>query len=483
MALAFFNTLSRRKEEFVPLKEGQVGIYTCGPTVYDYAHIGNYRAYIFEDLLRRYLKYKGFQVTQVMNITDVDDKSIAGARRTGLSLEEYTGQYKKAFFEDLDALRIQRAEHYPEATKHIDEMVALVQKLQERGVVYEAEGSLYYRISSFQEYGKLSHMKLNELKCGHRISADEYEKEQVSDFALWKGWEEEDGDVFWETPLGKGRPGWHIECSAMSMKYLGQTFDIHTGGVDNIFPHHENEIAQSEAATSKPFVRYWLHNEHLIVEGQKMSKSLGNQYTLRDLLKKGHDLVAIRYLLMSTHYRQQLNFTFNGLEGATNALRRIQDFLNNISLASSEKDNPKLDGILGEGRQGFEGHMDDDLNISGALGSLFTMIGRANKLMAEEGLSPADAQKLKELMARFDQVLEVMEPSVLKGQAKLEEIEKLVRQRQEARAQKNWAEADRCRDELSQDYGVILEDRAEGTAVLDKESGRMLIEMVRPDKI
>jgi cysteinyl-tRNA synthetase len=479
MAVAFFNTLSRRKEEFVPLKEGQVRMYTCGPTVYDYAHIGNYRAYIFEDLLRRYLKYRGFQVTQVMNITDVDDKSIAGVRRTGLSLEEYTSKYKKAFFEDLDALRIQRAEHYPEATKHIDEMVALVQRLQERGVVYEAEGSLYYRISSFPEYGKLSHMRLDELKSGHRISADEYEKEQVSDFALWKGWEEQDGDVFWETPLGKGRPGWHIECSAMSMKYLGETFDIHTGGVDNIFPHHENEIAQSEAATGKPFVRYWLHNEHLIVEGQKMSKSLGNQYTLRDLLKKGHDLVAIRYLLMSTHYRQQLNFTFNGLEGSANALRRIQDFLNNVSLASSEKDHPELDDILEEGRQGFERHMDDDLNISGALGSLFTMIGRVNKLMPEEGLSPADAQRIKGLMARFGEVLGVMEPSAPKGGAQLEQIEKLVRQRQRARAQKDWAKADRCRDKLLQDHGIILEDRAEGTAVLDKESGKMLMDVVK----
>jgi cysteinyl-tRNA synthetase len=482
MALALYNTLTRRKEEFVPIKQGQVRIYTCGPTVYDYAHIGNYRAYVFEDLLRRYLKYRGFEVIQVMNITDVDDKSIAGVRETGQSLEEYTAKYKQAFFEGLDTLRIERAEHYPEATKHVEEMVALIQKLQEKGVVYEAEGNLYYRISSFPEYGKLSHMKLDELKGGARVKADEYEKEQVSDFALWKAWEESDGEVFWETPLGKGRPGWHIECSAMSMKYLGETFDIHTGGVDNMFPHHENEIAQSEAVTGKPFVRYWLHNAHLIVEGQKMSKSLGNQYTLRDLLEKGHDPVAIRYLLMSTHYRQQLNFTFNGLEGAANALRRIQDLVNNLALAAAEKDNQKLKAILEQARSEFESHMDDDLNISGALGSLFSMIGRVNKLMAGEGLSTADAQKVKALMARFDEILGIMEPSGERDSAKLVEIEKLVRQRQRARAERNWTEADRYRDVLSKEHGVILEVPSEGTAVLDEESGKMLMDVVKPEQ-
>ena len=410
MALVLFNTMTRRKEEFVPLQEGQVRMYTCGPTIYDYAHIGNDRAYVFEDLLRRYLKYNGYQVTQVMNITDVDDKSIAGARRTGKSLDEYTAPYKQAFFDDLDILRVERAEHYPEATRHIEEMVALIQKLQEKGIVYQAEGNLYYRISEFPEYGKLSHMKLEDLKAGARVNADEYEKEQVSDFALWKAWEEKDGQVYWETPLGKGRPGWHIECSAMSMKYLGESFDIHTGGVDNMFPHHENEIAQSEAATGKPFARYWLHNEHLIIAGKKMSKSLGNYYTLKELLDKGHDPIAIRYLLMSTHYRQQLNFTIKGIEGASNALRRIQDFLNNLSLASGKADHPRLDGILEDARKGFEGFLDDDLNISGALGSIFTMIGEVNKLMAGDELSATDAGKVKALMARFDRVLAVMAP-------------------------------------------------------------------------
>ena len=478
MALMLYNTMTRRKEEFEPLEQGKVGMYTCGPTVYDYAHIGNYRAYIFEDILRRYLTYKGYQVTQVMNITDVDDKSIAGVRETGQSLEEYTAQYKKAFFEGLDALRIERAEQYPEATRHIDEMVALIQRLQEKDLVYEADGNLYYRISGFREYGKLSHMRLDELRCGIRIKADEYEKEQASDFALWKAWVESDGDVYWQTPLGKGRPGWHIECSAMSMKYLGETFDIHTGGVDNIFPHHENEIAQSEAATGKPFVRYWLHNEHLIIEGKKMSKSLGNFYTLEQLLRQGHDPVAIRYLLMSTHYRQQLNFTMNGLEGAVNALKRIRDFLNNVSLASAAEDHPKLDEILSQAEGEFEAYMDDDLNISGALGSVFTLIGRINKIMAEEGISSSDAGKVRETMSRFDRVLDIVEPPGTESIDRLEEIEELVRRRQRARAEKNWSEADGCRDRLLEEFGIVLEDRAEGTAVVDQATGKMVMDVV-----
>ena len=478
VALMLFNTMTRRKEEFEPLEKGQVGMYTCGPTVYDYAHIGNYRAYVFEDLLRRYLKYKGYQVTQVMNITDVDDKSIAGVRKTGQSLEEYTAPYKKAFFDGLDALRIERAEHYPEATKHIDEMVALIQRLQEKGLVYEAEGHLYYRISGFREYGKLSHMRLDELRCGVRVKADEYEKEQASDFALWKAWEESDGDVYWETPLGKGRPGWHIECSAMSMKYLGETFDIHTGGVDNMFPHHENEIAQSEAATGKPFVRYWLHNEHLIIEGKKMSKSLGNYFTLDDLLTQGHDPVAIRYLLMSTHYRQQLNFTMNGLEGAVNALKRIREFLNNVSLASADEDHPKLDEILSQAESEFETYMDDDLNISGALGCVFTLIGRINKIMAEGGLSRADAEKVRMTMSRLDQVLDIVEPPRLESTERLAEIEELVRRRQRARREKDWSEADSCRNRLLEEFGIVLEDRAEGTAVVDQATGKMVMDVV-----
>ncbi|RMF88331.1 MAG: cysteine--tRNA ligase, partial [Nitrospinota bacterium] len=316
--LKFYNSLTRRKEEFHPIEPGRVRMYTCGPTVYDYAHIGNFRAYIFEDILRRYLKYKGYQVTQVMNITDVDDKTIRESRRRGMSLKEFTSFYVQAFFEDLETLNIERAEYYPAATEHIDQMVALIKRLIENGHTYEVDGSIYFRISTFPAYGRLAGLDAVQLQGGAsgRVDADEYGKEDVRDFVLWKAWREEDGDVFWETELGKGRPGWHIECSAMSMHYLGEHFDIHTGGIDNLFPHHENEIAQSEAATKKPFVNYWLHCQHLLVNNAKMSKSLGNFYTLRDLLERGYKPKAIRYALLSTHYRQQHNFTFEGLAAA-----------------------------------------------------------------------------------------------------------------------------------------------------------------------
>src|SRR4030066_1169153 len=325
MSLVFFNTLTRKKEEFVPLETGKVRVYTCGPTVYDYPHIGNYRTFLFEELLRRYLKYKGFQVTQVMNLTDIDDKIIIGSQKKGISLDEYTAPYKKIFFEDLNTLNAEASEFYPEATKHIKEMVKIIKKLLGKKHAYEIEGSIYFKISTFPEYGKLSKMNLEELKVGTRVKADEYEKEQVSDFALWKAWDEKDGDIFWETEIGKGRPGWHIECSAMSMKYLGPHFDIHTGGVDNIFPHHENEIAQSQPATEQKFVNYWLHSAHLLVEGRRMAKSFGNFYTLRDLLKQGWNPSVVRYLLIGTHYRQQLNFTLEGLEASKNGLQRLYD--------------------------------------------------------------------------------------------------------------------------------------------------------------
>jgi cysteinyl-tRNA synthetase len=310
----FFNTLTRQKESFTPIEEGKAKIYTCGPTVYDFAHIGNFRAFLFDDLLKRWLEYRGFEVVHVMNITDVDDKTIKGSRKRNVPLREYTDYYMKAFFEDIDTLKIERANYYPRATEHIPEMVALIKRLMERGYAYKGEdGSIYYAISKFKEYGKLSRIKVDDLKAGARVKVDEYGKEEAQDFALWKAWTQEDGEVFWDTEIGKGRPGWHIECSAMSMKYLGETFDIHCGGVDNMFPHHENEIAQSEAATGKKFVNYWLHNEHLLVEGKRMGKRFGNYYTLRDLLKMGYDPKAIRYLLILTHYRQQFNFTFEGL--------------------------------------------------------------------------------------------------------------------------------------------------------------------------
>src|SRR4030042_1328594 len=318
--LNLFNTLSRRKESFVPVEECRVGLYTCGPTVYNYAHIGNFRAFLCEDLLKRWLEHCGFKVTHVMNITDVDDKTIKGSQKQGIPLQQYTAHYTEAFFDDIKALNIELADFYPRATEQIPEMTALIKKLLEKGYAYRGEdGSVYFAINKFPDYGKLSHINIRELKVGARVRQDEYAKEEAQDFALWKAWSVEDGDVFWETEIGKGRPGWHVECSAMSMRYLGETFDVHCGGVDNIFPHHENEIAQSESATGKPFANYWLHNEHLLVEGKRMAKRFGNYYTLRDLLGKGYAPDAIRFLLLSTHYRQQFNFTFEGLEAANSA--------------------------------------------------------------------------------------------------------------------------------------------------------------------
>ncbi|HLE61127.1 MAG TPA: cysteine--tRNA ligase, partial [Thermoanaerobaculaceae bacterium] len=327
--IRFLNTLSRRLETLEPLEMGHVRIYTCGPTVYNFPHIGNYRTFLFEDVLCRTLKTFGYRVTQVMNLTDIDDKTINGAAAEGISLREFTDRYVAAFFEDIDTLGVERAEHYPRATEWIPQMVELVQRLTERGHTYVQDGSTYFRIASFPGYGKLSGIDVAQVRAGARVDADEYEKEDVRDFVLWKAPKE--GEPFWDTPLGPGRPGWHLECSAMSMGLLGESFDIHAGGVDNIFPHHENEVAQSEGATGKPFVHTWLHAEHLFVEGQKMAKSLGNFYTLRDLLEKGHDPLAIRYLLISVPYRQKLNFTFDGLHAAAAGIERVGNTLRRLA--------------------------------------------------------------------------------------------------------------------------------------------------------
>jgi cysteinyl-tRNA synthetase len=460
MGLVFHNTLTKKTEEFVPIEPGKVRMYTCGPTVYDYPHIGNYRTFIFEDVLHRYLNYKGFQVTQVMNLTDVDDRTIARAQEEKVSLDASTQRYKKAFFEDLEALRIQRAEVYPEATQHVPEMVEIIKKLLAKEHAYKSDGSIYFKISTFPEYGRLSNMNLAGLKAGARVAADDYEKEQVSDFALWKAWDEKDGEVFWETEIGKGRPGWHIECSAMSMKYLGQHFDIHTGGVDNIFPHHENEIAQSQAATGERFVNYWLHSAHLLVEGMKMAKRLGNFYTLRDLLEKRWNPVVIRYLLISTHYRQQLNFTFEGLEASKNALQRLYDFmddLKDVQLVSGK--NPEVGRIIEKARQGFEESLDDDLNISGALAAVFDLVRDINRLVRENRVSKEDAASVLEFMCRIDAVLGVLK----KPEATLEDkAEELIKKRDQARAEKNWQMADQIRKELLE-MGINLEDTASGT--------------------
>jgi cysteinyl-tRNA synthetase len=449
--------MTRMLEEFVPLTGGEALLYTCGPTVYDYAHIGNFRTYLWEDLLRRHLEFRGFKVRQVMNITDIDDKTIANAMKAGVSLEAYTGKYTEAFFEDLDTLYIQRAECYPRATEHIPEMVDLIRRLRERGRLYESKGSIYFKIDTFPGYGRLSRIDPSGAAGQARIDSDEYEKDNPRDFAVWKS--RRGDEPFWDTELGKGRPGWHLECSAMSMKYLGETFDIHTGGVDNIFPHHENEIAQSEGATGKPFVRYWLHACHLIVEGEKMSKSRGNFYTLRDLREKGYEPRPIRYLLISAHYRKQLNFTFDGLAQAAAALCRLDDLVYRLDNETApEGAHEPLIAAAAAARQGMLEGLDNDLNTATALGHLFDLVREANTAL-DAGLARSrDIVAVRQVLSVFETIFGVP----LGRQAGLDdEIEALITRRAEARAGRDFAESDRIRDEL-QRRGIVLEDTPQG---------------------
>jgi len=460
MSLKLYNTLTRKKEEFKEINKGQVRIYSCGPTVYNFAHIGNFRANIFADLIRRYIKYKGYKLKHVMNITDIDDKTIRDSKKEGVTLKEFTEKYTKYFFDDLETLNIEKVEIYPRATEHIKEMVELVKKLLEKGYAYKADDAIYYDIKKFKDYGKLSHLKISELKAGARVAQDEYDKENVHDFALWKFWDKEDGNVFWETELGKGRPGWHIECSAMSMKYFGETFDIHTGGVDLIFPHHENEIAQSEAATGKPFVNYWLHNEHLLVNNKKMSKSLGNFYTLRDLLKKAYSPRSIRYILLATHYRQKLNFTFESLEAAENSIKRLDEFMVKLKDVKSEKNNKEIYVLIEKARSDFEDAMDDDLNVSIALSVIFDFVKKINTFMMNENISKKDAEKAIALMHDFDSVFGILKKEELKEEIS-KEIEQLIEKRQEARKNNDYKLADKIRDQLKE-KGIILKDIKDG---------------------
>ena len=458
MSIKFNNTLTRKLDEFKPIKDNIVKIYACGPTVYDYAHIGNFRTYMFSDILRRFLKYKGYKVIQVMNITDIDDKTIKGANEAGISLDEYTGKYIKAFFEDLETLGIEKVEHYPKATEHIKEMVELIKKLDENGYTYISEGSVYYKISEFKDYGKLSRIDLNGMKDGVRIDADEYTKDDARDFVLWKA--KKEGEPSWETDYGPGRPGWHIECSAMSSKYLGETFDIHIGGEDLIFPHHENEIAQSEGASRKQFVKYWLHCAYLIVEGEKMSKSKGNFFTLRDLIEQGYDPKAIRYLLFSTHHRKQLNFTKKSIEAAKTAVNRIQNFYNNLKelkIKSNKESN--FQKIIDDKIAGFNADLEDDLNVSGALGRFFELINEANKFIDDNILLEKDKISLINVINNVNQILNIIEEET--AHELPDEIKELIEKREEARKQKDFKLADDIRDQLKQ-KNVILEDTREG---------------------
>lgn len=457
--MRLYNTLKRKKEDFVPLVDKKVGFYSCGPTIYNYAHIGNFRAYIAVDLFKRYLKFKGYLVNHIMNLTDVDDKTIKGAKDSGVSLGEFTKRYGEAFFEDIKTLNIDKADLFPRATEHIKEMVDIIKILLDKGIAYKADdGSIYFSVSKFKEYGKLSHTKFEGLQAGARVKHDEYEKGSLQDFALWKAWDENDGDVFWDEDIGKGRPGWHIECSAMSTKYLGQPFDVHGGGVDLVFPHHENEIAQSEAAFDKPMSKYWFHNEHLQVDGKKMSKSLGNFFTLRDLLDKGYNPIAIRYLLLSVHYRQQLNFTEDAVTAADNAVKRLNEFVGKLRTIRNEEDNSDIKTLIDKAKKGFEKEMDDDLNISSALAAIFDFVKDVNTLINEDKIGKNNSEEILSFMKKIDSVLGVIdfaEEEIPKY------IKELVDKRESARKQKNWEESDKLRDKLKE-KGYEVKDSKEG---------------------
>jgi cysteinyl-tRNA synthetase len=475
---AFYNTLGRRREPLETLEPGKVRVYTCGPTVYDHAHIGNLRTFVFEDVLRRSLRFLGYDVFQVMNITDVDDKTIARAGELGVSLADYTEPFTESFFEDLATLHVERAEVYPRATEHVPEMIALVEQLVEKGYAYESEGSIFFRIAQDRDYGRLSGFDLDQVRQGERVADDEYSKEDPRDFVLWKG--VKPGEPHWDSPWGPGRPGWHLECSAMSMKYLGESFDIHCGGVDNIFPHHENEIAQSESATDKPFARHWLHSEHLIVEGEKMSKSLGNFYTLKELLAapdKPAKPRAIRYLLLSVHYRKKLNFTLGGLDDAEAALRRVDQMRFALESAQerSSSEATSVAAVAQRLETDFAAALADDLNVSKALATVFDFVRAVNKAIEGDSLVEGDKAIVLAALAKVDKVLGVLDPSDWPalvpdatgaageaGRLTDADIEALILERKAARAAKDFARSDQIRDQLAA-QGIVLEDTAQGT--------------------
>jgi cysteinyl-tRNA synthetase len=472
--IRFHNTFSGRTEPFEPIEPGIVKLYTCGPTVYDLPHIGNWRAYVFEDLLKRFLLFSGFNVTHVMNITDVDDKTIRGARANGQSLDEYTKPFIEAFKKGLVTLNILPADHYPRATGHIPEMVGIIRALLEKGFAYRKDGSIYFAIDKFPAYGRLSKINLEDLRPGSRGDADEYDKESVHDFALWKAPKE--GEPVWETEIGPGRPGWHIECSAMSSKYLGKTFDIHCGGVDNIFPHHENEIAQSEAANGVKFVNFWLHCNHLVVEGQKMAKSKGNFLTLADILAKGYDALDVRYLLISTHYRKMLNFTFEALEQAKTARQRIGGFLGELrEVKNGTAGSAPITTAIDAARAGFAAGLEDDLNTSEALASVFSLIKNVYPPLSSGEVSGEGAQALLRFFIEIDEVLAIKPSPVIAASGKIaaestasgtasaleSEVQAKIEARQRARAARDFALADAIRKELLA-RGIILEDTKDG---------------------
>jgi cysteinyl-tRNA synthetase len=471
-SIRLHNTLSNQLEPLQPIHPNEVRIYTCGPTVYAFAHIGNFRTFIFQDVLRRFLLLRGYRILQVMNVTDVDDRIIQNAAAAGKTLREYTDDYIQAFLQDTDALHIEPPEELVRATDHIEEMVALIEKLQAKGLTYDSEGSIYYRIAKFPEYGKLSKIDTSGMKSGARVDVDQYEKDDARDFALWKA--PKPGEHFWETRIGPGRPGWHIECSAMSMKYLGDTLDIHTGGIDLSFPHHENEIAQSEAATGKPFVKLWLHAEHLIIEGQKMSKSLGNYYTLRDLFAKGHKPSTVRYLLMSVPYRRQLNFTEDGLKQAEKSIERLRNFVDRLKTQKfGPGENEEIGKRIEKAEADFDAGLADDVNTAVALASVFDLVTDLNTAMDRGDFLAQNAPRAVAAMEKFDLVFSVVSnddeeklrayglgPS--KARMNSEDIDALVEERIAAKKRRDFKRADAIRQQLT-DVGVLVEDTKDGS--------------------
>ncbi|MCL1911329.1 MAG: cysteine--tRNA ligase [Leptospirales bacterium] len=468
MPIRIYNTLTRRLDELAPggipkddvSEYPPVTIYSCGPTVYSFAHIGNFRTFVFNDLLRRYLKFRGYSVNHAMNITDVDDKTIAGAANEGIDLKDYTSRYTDIFMEDMKTLNIEPVEHIPKATESIDGMIDIIKRLDEKDIIYEKGGSVYFGISRWDKYGKLSLLDSREIKTGLRYDTDEYDKDDVRDFALWK--EAKEGGISWETPYGKGRPGWHIECSAMVRKIFGTTIDIHTGGVDLIFPHHENEIAQSEAAYGEKFVRYWLHVEHLLVDGAKMSKSKGNFYTLRDILEKGYSPRSIRYLLVSAHYRKQFNFTLEGIKQADQALGRIDNFMLRLKDVRNEggagEAAVKIDAFFND----FEQAADDDLNITRGIGIFFEFMHDINSMIDENRLSAKEAAAVIEALKRIDQVFGFIFFGDAVSNDDAGRIESLIAERIAAKKAKDFALSDKIRDDLLAE-GIVLEDTKDGT--------------------